>query len=98
MTQETKAADEHHLGGTCDSRGGCIRDSMGCDCVPTLRKDIDPPKILVEWCPLHAAAPELLAELEGIAETLEKLAPCPEDVLDQLAKRARQIARKARGL
>ena len=38
---------------------------MNCACIPILRKT-DPPRIDIEFCPLHVAAPELLEALEGI--------------------------------
>lgn len=46
---------------------------------------------------LIAAAPDLLAELKGIAETLDKLAPCPEEVLNLLLTRAYKAITKAEG-
>jgi hypothetical protein len=45
---------------------------------------------------IMAAAPELLKTLESIAETLDKLAPCPEEVLDQLLAEAQSAIRKAK--
>lgn len=39
---------------------------------------------------------DLLECLEGIAETLDKMAPCPEDVLDQLLASAQSSIRAAK--
>jgi hypothetical protein len=44
-----------------------------------------------------AAAPDLLAALQNIYETLDKLAPCPEAVLDELAVTAQKAIAKALG-
>ena len=45
----------------------------------------------------ETAAPEMLEALEGIAETLDKMAPCPEEILDALLATAQSAIRKARG-
>jgi hypothetical protein len=46
---------------------------------------------------LIASAPDLLAVLEGIAETLDKMAPCPEEILDQLLASAQSAIKRAKG-
>lgn len=46
---------------------------------------------------LIAAAPEMLDTLEHIADVLNHMAPCPEEVLDRLLACAQSVIRKARG-
>lgn len=44
---------------------------------------------------LIAASPEMLATLKSIAETLDKMAPCPEEILDQLLAEAQSAIKNA---
>jgi hypothetical protein len=45
---------------------------------------------------LIAAAPEMLQTLESIATTLDKFAPCPEEILDNLLAAAQSAIKTAR--
>jgi hypothetical protein len=46
---------------------------------------------------LMAAAPAMLEALEDIADTLDKMAPCPEAILDRLLACAQSAIRLAKG-
>jgi hypothetical protein len=53
--------------------------------------------ITPESAHLLASAPEMLEALEDIADTLDKMAPCPEEILDRLLACAQSAIRLAKG-